>query len=67
MFWVRRQEDKTFLHRTVAGVPEVNLLLVPSCAQLRFVNFVPRYFNCATFSKELLALKLEIICPTFFS
>jgi hypothetical protein len=45
----------------------MNLLLVPSCTQLRFVYFFYKYFNCATFLKVFLALYVLIICSALFS
>jgi hypothetical protein len=55
-FWIRKQEDKRLWTERQQAFPEMNLQLVSSCTQLRFANFVPKYFNCATFSKDFLAL-----------
>jgi hypothetical protein len=45
-------------------LPEFNLLLISAWIIFWFVTVVPKYLNCATFSKDLLAIFMSWICLT---
>jgi hypothetical protein len=57
-----RREDRRFWTVWKEAFPELNLLLIPLLMQLWFVSVVPKYFNFATFSKDLLATFIHTTC-----
>jgi hypothetical protein len=67
-FYVFRQETRrqTVLDSSVAKLPRFNLLLISSWIKFWFVTVVPKYFNCATFSKHLLGIFMSWFCPAFW-
>lgn len=53
MFLYSSREDKRFWIAWEEVLLEFNLLLISSWMQYWFVMDVPKYFNCATFSKDV--------------
>jgi hypothetical protein len=49
-----RREDKRFWTECQQALPELNLL-ISSWIKFWFVTVVPKYLNCATFSKEFVS------------
>jgi hypothetical protein len=50
-----RREDKSFWTELLQALPEFCLLFISYCIRFVLVTVVSKYFNCATFSKHLLA------------
>jgi hypothetical protein len=50
----------------VAGVSRFNRLFISSWIRFWFVTVVPRYLNCATFSKHLFPVFMSWFCPAFW-
>jgi hypothetical protein len=48
------------------ALPEFSLLLISSWIKFWFVTVVPKYLNCATFSKDLLSIVTSWFCPAFW-
>jgi hypothetical protein len=56
MFLDSRQEYKRLWIKWWQAIPEFSLLLISSGIKFWFVTVVPKYLNCGTFSKDLLAV-----------
>jgi glucose-6-phosphate-specific signal transduction histidine kinase len=61
-----RREEKSVWIEWYQALPEFNLLLIYSRNKFLIVIVVSKYFNCITFSTDLLATILSLICPVFW-
>jgi len=60
-------EDKKILHRMIASIPWLQLLLISSWIEISYVKVVPKYLNSYTLSKELLSIFILWLRPKFWS
>jgi hypothetical protein len=67
-FYVCRQQTRIqkFWTEWWKALPEFSLLFISSWIKFWFVTVVPKYLNCATFSKHLLATFMSWFCPAFW-
>jgi hypothetical protein len=63
MFLDSRREDKGFWTEWYQVLPKFSLFLISSWIKFWFVTVVPKYLNCATFSKHLFATCMSWFCP----
>jgi hypothetical protein len=66
-FYIFRQQTKrrkvqNWMVASITWIQSPNFLL----HQFWFVTVVPKYLNCATFSKDLLAIFMSWFCPAFW-
>jgi hypothetical protein len=60
------RREKRFWTEWQQALPEFTLLLISSWIKLSYVTAYPKYLNCATFSKNLLAFFTLWFCPDFW-
>jgi hypothetical protein len=65
MFLDSRREDRRFWTEWQQAFPEFNLILISSWDKYWFLTVVPKYLNCVTFLKHLLAIFMSWFCPAF--
>jgi hypothetical protein len=66
IFLDSKLEDKRFYTELWQAFPYINLLLISSWTELRFVRVVPKYLNCSTLSKDLLSIFTLWLRPAFW-
>jgi hypothetical protein len=62
----RRWEDKMFWTEQQEALHDFSLLLISNWIKIWFVTVMPKYLNCITFSKYLLAIFTSWFCSTFW-
>jgi hypothetical protein len=61
-----QMKNKRFWTEWWQALPEFNLVLISSWITFWFVTVVPKLFNCATFSKDILATFISWFWPAFW-